>query len=209
MSTGKFAALIRVRPAPTTIAASSAVLKHLKKQGRIITFIRKPEQQVQNDEACYYTIFSHEPPSLSTEFAVSVYHDLPTPRDVDPFNIRGMLNRKPNPDPIELQCKLDVVPKQEMHQQKDWIDEQSHYRGGYFTDYKNQRPELQSLYHNIGAPPGVARSVGDWNRAPGKMPASPPAPREDAKIRKLKMNALMESWREARTRREEDEGKHE
>lgn len=192
----KFAAWLRVKPAPTTVNVSNAVFKHLKKQGRLITFIRKPTSPEQ-DEAYYYTVFAHEPPSLITEFAVSVYHDLQKPEDADPFNIRGLRDRKPNPDPLELQCKLEPVPKQEMEREAEWINQQSPYRGSYFIDYKNQSKKLNDLYENIGAPPGVARSVGDWTRIPGQKPAPPPPENEGGKVRRLKMHALMEGWREA------------
>jgi len=92
----KFAAWLHVTPSPTTIAESSAIYKGLKSQGRVSAFIRATRNDARVDatnsggSATYYTTFAHEPPRLKWKFEVPVYHDVPDPKEEDPYNIRGL-----------------------------------------------------------------------------------------------------------------------
>lgn len=216
MSSGKFAAWLRVTPSPTTLAESSAVFKHLKTQGqgRVTIFIRakakekagrrdgSKESDEHENTAAYYTVFSRAPSTqrMTTTFEVPVYHDLSSPRDQDPFNIRGLQDRKPNPPPKTFSCRLENVSENGTYEEQ--IKQDNPYHGSFKVAYTDW---LQEVYGETGAPPGVKQGLGlVLNEEDAALEAEAAAERDQRKEgdkprreRKLRMNSLMDTWYEA------------
>ncbi|KAK5093690.1 hypothetical protein LTR70_005689 [Exophiala xenobiotica] len=216
MSSSKFAAWLRVTPPPTSLAESSAIFKHLKTQGqgRVTTFIRAKAKEKagqrdgdkNNDHlentAAYYTVFSR-PPSIqrmTTTFEVPVYHNLPSPRDQDPFNIRGLQDRKPYPPSKTFSCRLENVGENDTYGEQ--IKQDNQYHGSFKVAYTDW---LQEVYGETGAPPGVKQGLGQvLSEEEAVLEAQAAAERDQRtpserprRERKLKMNSLIDTWHEA------------
>ena len=218
MPTPKFAAWLRVVPPPTTISESSAILKHLKTQGhsqgqsqgnrqaqgRVKTFIRaktghpykdKDKTSSSSDSATYYTTFTYRPTPQT--FSVPVHHNHTLPHTLDPFNIRGLKDRKPHPQPTTFTCTLEPASSHDASTYAAQIKKENPYHGSFrvaFSDW------LQDVYGETGAPPGAKQALG--------VQLSESEAADERKERdmghgglgtnnKLKMNSLMRTWREA------------
>lgn len=210
MPSSKFAAWLRVTPPPTTLAESSAIYKHLKSQGRgrASVFIRAKADANASDKekaknaniATYYTVFSHQPPNSPTIFDVPVYHNLPAPRDQDPFNIRGLQDRKPFPPPKTFACWLETAGEDDSYGEQ--IKRDNPYHGSFKVAPQDW---LQDVYGETGAPPGVKQGLGlvlKENDVAREAEAAAEAEHQNAvgksgQNRKLKMNSLMNPWYEA------------
>ena len=216
MPTPKFAAWLRVAPAPTTISESSAILKHLKTQGygqgqsqaqrqaqgRVKTFIRakaghpyEDKDNTTSTSATYFTTFTHRPtPQI---FSVPVHHNHLSPHALDPFNIRGLKDRKPHPQPTTFTCTLEPASSHDASTYAAQIKKENPYHGSFTVAFSDW---LQDVYGETGAPPGVKQALGV------KLSETEAAEeRGERRIghggletnSKLRMNSLMRTWKEA------------
>ena len=258
MSSSKFAAWLRVTPPPTTLAESSAVLKHLKThgQGRVTTFIRakarptekkgpaapaklkdaikepdktraarvdkiledvteatrgvedelqdgKRAEDEDTSSALFYTVFSRSSPlqQSSVPFEVPVYHNLRSFRDQDPFNIRGLQDRKPYPAPKTFTCHLEAADENDAY--SETIKRDNPYHGSFKVAYTDW---LQEVYGETGAPAGIRQGLGhvlDEEMAAREAEAAAERDKRGEherpqRERKLKMNSLMDTWYEGK-----------
>ena len=187
MSTTKFATWLRVTPPPTTLAESSAIFNSLKSQGRVTHFIKhaRPKHHTEKSTT-YYTVFSREPPSLKPVFEVPVYHNLPSPRDLDPFNIRGLQDRKPLPAPKTFICRIEALQDNEKT-----VGDEIKKANPYYGSFKVQEQDwLQTVYAETGAPPGVKEGLGL------------PDERTDEEIAAAKAKETAEAFSKARNAKE-------
>lgn len=202
-----FAAWLHVTPSPTTLAESSAVYQALSKHGRISAFIRsttarRAQEEDSNGTSTFYTVFPHEPPGLQRTFQVPVYHDLPIARDEDPFNIRGLQNRKPMPAPKTFTCLMEVADRSEVKSQEEAMTRENPYHG-HFKVQKNDW--LWEALSETNAPPGVpkgcaTRILEDVNNIDAFTNSSEGVtrPAEKPTRRKINMRSLREMWKEAK-----------
>lgn len=154
----KFAAWLRVTPSPVTLAESGAIYQALRAQGRINTFIKRNGTGdriggQQSPSSTYYAVFSREPPSLRMTFDVPVYHSLSSARDEDPFNIRGLQDRKPMPTPKTFKCTLERAQPDEVKLQEENIRKHNPLYGPFKVE-KNSW--LRDVLVNSGATPAIA-----------------------------------------------------
>lgn len=159
----KFAVWLRVKPPPATLAESRAIFKHIQARGRVTAFTKTPRHEHDDDSktASYYTVFAHEPPSLRVklQFDVPVYHDLPSLRDEDPFNIRGLQDRKPWPSPVNFTCTFERLNQNEVHAVEKQLSTDNPFHGSF----KVKRAEddwLQEVMSETGASPGIVKGLG-------------------------------------------------
>lgn len=92
-------AIVKVKPAPDSIAYSSAVLRRLQDFGEVTTFREKQRHGVSQPDESSYTIAFTEPAHLrsalqASPLEVKVDEDLPDPKILDPFNLFGLQRRK-------------------------------------------------------------------------------------------------------------------
>lgn len=204
MST-KFAAWLRVFPAPTTLAESSAIYQALSKQGRISTFIksenagRGQKEDHHGSTSTFYAVFPHEPPTLRMAFEVPVYHNLPSARDEDPFNIRGFQNRKPMPPPRTFVCVIERASREEAKSQEEAMKRRNPYHGHFNVEKDSW---LQDVLVETNAPPGVPkgcamRIVDDTSIVSPESAGVKSQPEEREKPQKINMGSLLEMWKEA------------
>ena len=92
-------AIVKVKPAPDSIAYSSAVLHRLQDFGEVTTFREKQPHGVSRPDESSYQIAFTEPAHLrsalqASPLEVKVDEDLPDPKILDPFNLFGLQRRK-------------------------------------------------------------------------------------------------------------------
>jgi hypothetical protein len=145
-----YAARLNVKPCPSTLSETFAILLRLKEFGVVNTFYqiqrarKRPtdnqdlHQDGENNYSVTYTsLSSFETKELlreELEFGVAANFDHPDPRDLDPYNIRGLLERKPQPKLQIFKCKL--IPGQEQDDTKirDKCEEPNPYQGRFLVD---------------------------------------------------------------------------
>ncbi|MBA7496218.1 hypothetical protein ES702_06817 [subsurface metagenome] len=202
----KLATRLRVTPSPTTLAESSAIYQALSKQGRVSVFARckgpSHEQVTSTSSSTFFAIFSHEPPTLRTSFEVPVYHGLPSARDEDPFNIRGLQDRKPMPASKSFSCVIEKLHQREVKSQEEAIIRGHPYHGHFAVEKDGW---LEDVLVQMNAPPGVARGCGIRKRddvfttfhdSDGRDEVRP-----KTKGHKINMGSVMDMWREATGRK--------
>lgn len=161
MSSIQLAALLRVRPKPKTLAESSAIFKRLKTKARISSFLRFPASDTKTS-TCFYLAFSRQ----STDFDASkplevlVYHNQLDPRDEDPFNIRGLQDRKPLPKPATFHCSVEALTEREAEDIRRQIQRQNPFHGSFTTERKEKDDWLQMVMRETGAPNVIVRGLG-------------------------------------------------
>lgn len=194
---GKFKAWLRVSPSPTTLTESSAIFKQLKSQGQIQAFRQALKSEstsrpsAESNSRLFYTTFAHEPLHLRKSFDVTVYHDLVDPKEADPYNIRGLQNRKPFPAPKTFSCILEKVEEETSRAGRQ--DNNPWHRE--FRSEKNHW--FQTVLEETGAPPGIARGlsvVEDGSSGDGVRNELPE--KSYPQVKKIEMNALMKLWLE-------------
>ncbi|KAJ9653081.1 hypothetical protein H2198_007695 [Neophaeococcomyces mojaviensis] len=196
----KFRAWLHVTPCPRTLAESSAIFKHLKSQGRVSAFIRATQTATGSESpsnggsTTYYTIFSHEPPHLRTSYNVPVYHDVSNPRDEDPYNIRGLQDRKPFPPPRIFTCTLESVD-----QNTALLDEKICLNNPYHGPFRVEKNDwFQEVLGEIGAPAGLQQGLGIVGEGTTAEDIhGERAKRKTGRQRRIRMDSLMEPWHEA------------
>lgn len=201
----RLATWLRVTPSPTTLAESSAIYQALSKQGRLSVFAKCKDLSIEqrtdsrDSTSTFYAVFPHEPPTLRTTFEVPVYHGLPSARDEDPFNIRGLQDRKPMPAPKTFSCVLEKVRMKDIRLHEEAIVKENPYHGHFAVEDEGC---LEGVLTDLNAPPGVAR--GCAIRIPKTDTAVPSCeseirdePTKPSKARKINMSSLMDTWHEA------------
>lgn len=132
-----------------------------------------------------------------------VYHKLPNPRDLDPFNIRGLQDRKPFPEPKTFTCRLENIPEDEARAYGEQIKKDNPYHGSFKVAYQDW---LQDVYGETGAPPGVKQGLGLVLSDDEAVREAGAAVQRDQKLvrsdrpvteRKIRMDSLMDAWYEA------------
>ena len=161
-SSTRFATFLRVTPIPKTIAESSAIFKHLKTRGRVLSFIRAPHREQDGCSASYYAVFSGNHPvniEQNSSFDVPVYHNLPKPRDEDPFNIRGLQSRKPFPQAVTFKCTIEGVEGRERATVDESIKKENPFHG-HFKTLKADQDWLQEVLQETGTPFAIVKALG-------------------------------------------------
>lgn len=161
MSSSKLAALLRVIPKPTTLAESSAIFKTLKTKAKLSSFLRFPTLDKESS-ACFYIAFSRQSPDYdaSKPLEVPVYHNQLDPRDEDPFNIRGLQDRKPSPKPLTFRCSVEALTERESEDIKAQIQKDNKFHGSFITARKEKDDWLQMVVRETGAPNVIVRGLG-------------------------------------------------
>lgn len=157
---------------------------------------------LETDTASYYAVFTHSQALSSGPFSVPVYHNLPSPRDLDPFNIRGLQDRHPYPAPKTFTCHLSPAGQNDTYGEQ--IKQDNQYHGSFKVAYTDW---LQDVYHETGAPAGVKEGLGlalseeeaakEAERVAERRRNDPDPRSNPRKERKIKMNSLMDAWFEA------------
>lgn len=201
----KLATWLRVTPPPTTLAESSAIYQALSRQGRISVFAKCKDcshEQVDDSRgssSTFYAVFPHEPPTLRTTFEVPVYHGLPSARDEDPFNIRGLQDRKPMPAPKTFSCVLEKVPLKEIRSNEKAVVKGNPYNAHFTVEEDGQ---IQGVLTDLNAPPGIARGCAIRTQGhDGAIAARGPEQQDEStrsgKPRRINMGSLTDMWHEA------------
>lgn len=179
------ATLVRVTPSPTTLAESSAVFRKLKDFGQVRSFIEAPshlnsarmlragrlisasagkttKSQDVAGSSLYYAVIANPSPTLNSSltFDAPVYHDLRNPKDEDPFNIRGLQDRKPYPEPITFSCVLEQINDQDRRNQIESLLKANNPYTEEFRTVQEQNDVLQSVLRDTKAPLPVIRGLG-------------------------------------------------
>lgn len=200
----KLATWLRVTPSPTTLAETSAVYQALSRQGRISVFAKSKDlsyEQINDSRgssSTFYAVFPHEPPTLRTTFEVPVYHGLPSARDEDPFNIRGLQDRKPMPAPKIFSCVVEKVRMKDIKFNEKAVVKGNPYHGHFAVEDKGC---LEGVLTDLNAPPGVARGCAIRKQhediaSSGHTRIHDESPKP-SKARKINMSSLMDMWHEA------------
>lgn len=162
MLSNSIATLVRVTPSPTTLAESSAVFRKLKDYGQVRSFIKAPAYLKHAGSSLYYAVIANTSPTLhsSLKFNVPVYHDLRDPKDEDPFNIRGLQDRKPYPEPVTFVCTLEQIDDQDRRKQ---IENALKVQNPYTEEFRTAQEkddDLQSVLRDTKAPLPAIRGLG-------------------------------------------------
>jgi len=143
--------------------------------------------------ATYYTTFAHEPPRLKWKFEVPVYHDVPDPKEEDPYNIRGLQDRKPYPTPRTFICALESAEQVGSEYKNSPLSNQYH---GHFRVAKSDW--FQEVLAETGAPPGIQHSLGIVEEGTTTENVQDRQIRRNrVRQRRIRMDSLMKPWREA------------
>lgn len=202
----KFITRVLVKPAPTTLVETSAVLRRLKSYGLVESFVQEKlaKPLSVNDGACYRVEFKQRPSALDTEFDVPVYHNVLSVQDEDPFNLRGIKNRKPPAKPTTFHCACGPISTHPLTESRQ-ADGVNPYRGQYVLNTSSLPRDLCEIYGLAGAPYGLARAFTHFP-PDNSFDAPPTVQHEQATSPNgIKMDALMVSWKEARGKTGDEE----
>lgn len=144
-----YTARLRVTPSPATLSETFAILSELKQFGTIATFVQDvttqqsassdPDQANANGKP-YSIVYTTLAPRLQTirvesakdhsksslNFNVSANAVYPNPRDLDPYNVRGLLQRKPRPEAVTFACTLTLEQETKPHPGADILGYTEH-----------------------------------------------------------------------------------
>lgn len=161
MLSNSIATFVRVTPPPKTLAESSAVFKRLKEYGRVTSFARGPSQFRRNDSSLYYAVLANPSPKLNRPltFDVPIYHNQRDPKDEDPFNIRGLQDRKPWPEACTLTCNVEQIDEDQRTQVEDYLKSKNPYACQFHT-VAEKYDRLQAVLRDTKAPLPVINGLG-------------------------------------------------
>ncbi|KEF56916.1 uncharacterized protein A1O9_07106, partial [Exophiala aquamarina CBS 119918] len=106
-----FIARVLVSPPTTSLAESTAIVKHLQVFGHPAAFSKASHPAAQNDEhqqefdLVYLSSEQLLHACSLSPITIRVNHDLPDPRIVDPYNVRGLQDRR-RPSPKAFVCRV-------------------------------------------------------------------------------------------------------
>ena len=152
-------ARIHIEPTPQTLSESSAILKALQAFGTVATFInpRYVSAARSRQRSDFFAIYS-EDSSLTkalsaAPLSVEVGQDQADPREADPFNIRGLQDRKPV-EQKTFKCSIFIDEDDSRHKA---LVEANPYHGPFQIDRHSSN--IQDLMAQ-GAPlPQIADAV--------------------------------------------------
>lgn len=162
MLSNSIATFVRVTPSPRTIAESSAVFRKLKEYGQVTSFIKGPHYLERAHSQLYYAVLANTSPTLNPplKFDVPVYHGLQDPKDEDPYNIRGLQDRKPYPEPIKFACTVEQIDDLERRKQvEDYLRLKNPYREEFRTAWEAD-DDTQTVLRETKAPLPLLRGLG-------------------------------------------------
>jgi len=170
------AAKVSVIPPPSTLAESAAVLRKLQSFGRVTAFAkcagRGDREEVQDFDVLFSSPEQVAHACRDSPFAVAVNHDLPNPADIDPYDVRGLQQRK-QPRPASMTCEVAAVGR-------EWEKEGFARRG--LLDAPSSQKDKGRLYEVLleaAAPQGLAAGLSGYDphsntrRSPATTSAPP------------------------------------
>ena len=105
------AVMLTVRPPPTSTIYSSKIAGELKSFGRLNHFsISSNTEESRTYRALFESSEAAKKAIAASPFSVEAYHNLPTAKSLDPFNVLGLQQRK-QPEARTFECEAKLSGK--------------------------------------------------------------------------------------------------